>query len=208
MFSLFQSMMVCCCHYEYMTNATIRYDCHSSLPTLYEIWEYFLASQWIFRYFCCNWRTGWYVGIEYTATYNVVNRMRCVYVCPYITLIIDDHDVLDFSVYSLHSETPRPATSQQLPHDEKQKYLISAYSQINTFQNYDGWTFFITDTMLNLRDKCTNMNQRDKSMVEYKWLLWLTSIIQIQRGSSWKGKGRWNGWSSQILWRYYLHFNI
>ncbi|GMT00565.1 hypothetical protein PENTCL1PPCAC_22739, partial [Pristionchus entomophagus] len=49
--------------------------------------------------------------------------------------LADDHDVLDFSVYSLHSEAPRPSTSEQLPHDEKQKYDAEFEKQMHEYES-------------------------------------------------------------------------
>ncbi|GMT28482.1 hypothetical protein PFISCL1PPCAC_19779, partial [Pristionchus fissidentatus] len=49
--------------------------------------------------------------------------------------LADDHDVVDFSVYSLHSEAPRPATSQQLPQEEKQKYDAEFERQMHDYES-------------------------------------------------------------------------
>lgn len=48
--------------------------------------------------------------------------------------LADDHDVLDFSVYSLFNEAPRPATSQQLPQEEKQKYDAEFQQQMKEYE--------------------------------------------------------------------------
>ncbi|GMR53563.1 hypothetical protein PMAYCL1PPCAC_23758, partial [Pristionchus mayeri] len=49
--------------------------------------------------------------------------------------LADDHDVVDFSVYSLHADAPRPATSQQLPQEEKQKYDAEFEKQMHEYES-------------------------------------------------------------------------
>ncbi|KAF8368125.1 ile-1, partial [Pristionchus pacificus] len=49
--------------------------------------------------------------------------------------LADDHDVVDFSVYSLHSDAPRPGTSQQLPQEEKQKYDAEFEKQMHEYES-------------------------------------------------------------------------
>lgn len=46
----------------------------------------------------------------------------------------DDHDVVDFSVYSLFNESPRTATGAQLPQEERQKYDAEFQRQMNEYE--------------------------------------------------------------------------
>ncbi|KAI1722185.1 legume-like lectin family domain-containing protein [Ditylenchus destructor] len=48
--------------------------------------------------------------------------------------LADDHDILDFSVYSLLSEVPKPQTDHQIPQDEKQKYDAEFEQQMKKFE--------------------------------------------------------------------------
>ncbi|KAI1718702.1 legume-like lectin family domain-containing protein [Ditylenchus destructor] len=48
--------------------------------------------------------------------------------------LADDHDILDFSVYSLLSEIPKPQTDHQIPQDEKQKYDAEFEQQMKKFE--------------------------------------------------------------------------
>ncbi|KAK0422480.1 hypothetical protein QR680_007598 [Steinernema hermaphroditum] len=49
--------------------------------------------------------------------------------------LADDHDVTDFSVYSLFAEHRQPAQQQQMPQEEKQKYDAEFERQMKDFES-------------------------------------------------------------------------
>lgn len=48
--------------------------------------------------------------------------------------LADDHDVIDFSVYSLYLEQPRAESEVKLPKEEKEKYDEEFERQMKDFE--------------------------------------------------------------------------